>query len=46
MCIFLRFMSISDVSTYVRARSWLIKFKNLLTYLEYHKERILFTVPG
>uniref|UniRef100_A0A8C6HQC6 Cyclic nucleotide-binding domain-containing protein n=1 Tax=Mus spicilegus TaxID=10103 RepID=A0A8C6HQC6_MUSSI len=41
-----KFMSISDVSTYVRARSWLIKFKNLLTYLEYHKERILFTVPG
>ncbi|XP_031242836.1 sodium/hydrogen exchanger 11 isoform X2 [Mastomys coucha] len=41
-----KFMSISDVSTYVRARSWLIKFKNMLTYLEYHKERILFTVPG
>ncbi|XP_052056647.1 sodium/hydrogen exchanger 11 [Apodemus sylvaticus] len=41
-----KFMSISDVSTYVRARSWLIKFKNMLTYLEYHKERVLFTVPG
>ncbi|XP_051004292.1 sodium/hydrogen exchanger 11 [Acomys russatus] len=41
-----KFMSISDVSTYVRARSWLIKFKNMLTYLEYHKERVLFNVPG
>ncbi|XP_028615978.1 sodium/hydrogen exchanger 11 [Grammomys surdaster] len=41
-----KFMSISDVSTYVRARSWLIKFKNMLTYIEYHKERVLFTVPG
>ncbi|XP_060221076.1 sodium/hydrogen exchanger 11 [Meriones unguiculatus] len=41
-----KFMSISDVSTYVRARSWLIKFKNMLNYLEYHKERVLFSVPG
>ncbi|XP_037067225.1 sodium/hydrogen exchanger 11 [Peromyscus leucopus] len=41
-----KFMSISDVSTYVRDRSWLIKFKNMLTYLEYHKEKILFSIPG
>ncbi|OBS76362.1 hypothetical protein A6R68_17185 [Neotoma lepida] len=40
-----KFMSISDVSTYVRARSWLIKFKNMLTYLEYHKESVFFIVP-
>uniref|UniRef100_A0A8D2DLA1 Solute carrier family 9 member C2 (putative) n=1 Tax=Sciurus vulgaris TaxID=55149 RepID=A0A8D2DLA1_SCIVU len=41
-----KFMSIHDVSTYVRARSWLIKFKNVLTYLEYHKERGRFILPG
>ncbi|KAF5916634.1 hypothetical protein HPG69_005429 [Diceros bicornis minor] len=33
-----KFMSIYDVSTYVRARSWLVKFKNMLTFLEYHKD--------
>ncbi|XP_040595317.1 sodium/hydrogen exchanger 11 [Mesocricetus auratus] len=41
-----KFMNISDVSTYVKARSWLIKFKTMLTYLDYHRERILFAVPG
>lgn len=41
VCIFffIRFMSIYDVSTYVRARSWLVKFKNMLTFLEYHKDK-------
>ncbi|XP_068841883.1 sodium/hydrogen exchanger 11 [Capricornis sumatraensis] len=34
-----KFMSIYDVSTYVRARSWLVKFKNMLTFLEYHKDK-------
>ncbi|XP_032174141.1 sodium/hydrogen exchanger 11 isoform X1 [Mustela erminea] len=34
-----KFMSIYDVSTYVRARSWLMKFKNMLTVLEYHKDK-------
>lgn len=32
-----RFMSIQDVATYVKARSWLMKFKNILTFLEFHK---------
>ncbi|XP_039737401.1 sodium/hydrogen exchanger 11 [Pteropus medius] len=32
-----KFMSIHDVSTYVKARSWLVKFKNMLTFLEFHK---------
>ncbi|KAG3258710.1 putative solute carrier family 9 member C2 (putative) [Ictidomys tridecemlineatus] len=41
-----KFMNIHDVSTYVRARSWLIKFKNMLTYLEYHRERGRFILPG
>ncbi|XP_058516666.1 sodium/hydrogen exchanger 11 isoform X2 [Ochotona princeps] len=41
-----KFLSIYDVSTYVRARSWLMKFKNVLTYLGYHKERIPFPPPG
>uniref|UniRef100_A0A8C3X896 Solute carrier family 9 member C2 (putative) n=1 Tax=Catagonus wagneri TaxID=51154 RepID=A0A8C3X896_9CETA len=35
-----KFMSIYDVSTYVRAKSWLIKFKRLLILLEYHKDKI------
>uniref|UniRef100_A0A673U231 Solute carrier family 9 member C2 (putative) n=1 Tax=Suricata suricatta TaxID=37032 RepID=A0A673U231_SURSU len=34
-----KFMSINDVSTYARSRSWLIKFKNMLTFLEYHKDK-------
>nr|XP_020757910.1 sodium/hydrogen exchanger 11 isoform X2 [Odocoileus virginianus texanus] len=34
-----KFMSIYDVSTYVRARSWLVKFKHTLTFLEYHKDK-------
>ncbi|XP_072686756.1 sodium/hydrogen exchanger 11 isoform X9 [Canis lupus baileyi] len=41
-----KFMSIYDVSTYVRARSWLIKFKNMLTSLEYHKDKALFILYG
>ncbi|XP_040307599.1 sodium/hydrogen exchanger 11 isoform X3 [Herpailurus yagouaroundi] len=36
-----KFMSIYDVSTYIRARSWLMKFKNMLTFLEYHKDKAL-----
>ncbi|XP_057583221.1 sodium/hydrogen exchanger 11 [Hippopotamus amphibius kiboko] len=34
-----KFMSIHDVSNYIRARSWLMKFKNILTFLEYHKDK-------
>nr|XP_036869541.1 sodium/hydrogen exchanger 11 [Manis javanica] len=34
-----KFMSIYDVLTYVRTRSWLMKFKDMLTSLEYHKEK-------
>ncbi|XP_058556244.1 sodium/hydrogen exchanger 11 isoform X2 [Neofelis nebulosa] len=41
-----KFMSIYDVSTYVRARSWLMKFKNMLTFLEYHKDKALLTLYG
>uniref|UniRef100_A0A2K5DV57 Solute carrier family 9 member C2 (putative) n=1 Tax=Aotus nancymaae TaxID=37293 RepID=A0A2K5DV57_AOTNA len=40
-----KFMSIYDVSSYVRARSWLIKFKNVLTFLDYRKEKISFIPP-
>ncbi|XP_017385466.1 sodium/hydrogen exchanger 11 [Cebus imitator] len=40
-----KFMSIYDVSSYVSARSWLIKFKNVLTFLDYPKEKILFIPP-
>ncbi|KAM4861360.1 sodium/hydrogen exchanger 11 isoform 1-T3 [Thomomys bottae] len=41
-----KFMSIYDVSTYVRSRSWLMKFKSMLSYLEYHKESMAFILPG
>ncbi|XP_045403297.1 sodium/hydrogen exchanger 11 [Lemur catta] len=41
-----KFMSIYDVSTYVKARNWLVKFKKLLTFLEYRKEKIPFLLPG
>ncbi|KFO28490.1 Sodium/hydrogen exchanger 11 [Fukomys damarensis] len=41
-----KFISIYDVSTYIRTRSWLRMFKNILTYLEYHKERGTFVLPG
>ncbi|XP_048214135.1 sodium/hydrogen exchanger 11 [Perognathus longimembris pacificus] len=41
-----KFMSIYDVSTYVRSRSWLMKFKNVLSHLDYHKESIPFLLPG
>uniref|UniRef100_A0A8C8Y2X4 Cyclic nucleotide-binding domain-containing protein n=1 Tax=Panthera leo TaxID=9689 RepID=A0A8C8Y2X4_PANLE len=41
-----KFMSIYDVSTYVRARSWLMKFKNMLTFLEYHKDKALLILYG
>ncbi|XP_075856506.1 sodium/hydrogen exchanger 11 [Microcebus murinus] len=41
-----KFMSIYDVSSYVRARNWLIKFKNFLTFLEYRQEKIPFILPG
>ncbi|XP_053519683.1 sodium/hydrogen exchanger 11 [Artibeus jamaicensis] len=41
-----KFMSIYDVSTYVKARSWLIKFKNILTLLEYRKDKIHFIPYG
>ncbi|XP_054529287.1 sodium/hydrogen exchanger 11 isoform X5 [Pan troglodytes] len=40
-----KFMSIYDVSTYMRTRSWLIKFKNVLTFLEYCIEKIQFIPP-
>uniref|UniRef100_A0A8C0XE74 Cyclic nucleotide-binding domain-containing protein n=1 Tax=Castor canadensis TaxID=51338 RepID=A0A8C0XE74_CASCN len=41
-----KFMSIYDVSTYARARSWLMKFKNILVNLEYHKEKVPFILTG
>ncbi|XP_008577483.1 PREDICTED: sodium/hydrogen exchanger 11 [Galeopterus variegatus] len=41
-----KFMSIYDVSTYVTARSWLRKFKNMLTFLQYKKEKAPFIPPG
>ncbi|XP_059530212.1 sodium/hydrogen exchanger 11 [Myotis daubentonii] len=41
-----KFMSIYDVSTYVKARSWLIKFKKILTLLEYHKDTGFFIPYG
>ncbi|XP_006157309.1 sodium/hydrogen exchanger 11 [Tupaia chinensis] len=41
-----RFLSIYDVSTYVRTRNWLMKFKNVLTFLEYRKEKLPFILPG
>uniref|UniRef100_G3SQ61 Solute carrier family 9 member C2 (putative) n=1 Tax=Loxodonta africana TaxID=9785 RepID=G3SQ61_LOXAF len=41
-----KFMSIYDVSTYVKARSWLMKFKSILTFLEYHKEKPRFIASG
>uniref|UniRef100_A0A2K6RM08 Solute carrier family 9 member C2 (putative) n=1 Tax=Rhinopithecus roxellana TaxID=61622 RepID=A0A2K6RM08_RHIRO len=40
-----KFMSIYDVSTYMRTRSWLMKFKTVLTFLEYRKEKIHFIPP-
>ncbi|KAM5237689.1 sodium/hydrogen exchanger 11 [Ctenodactylus gundi] len=41
-----KFMTIYDVSNYVKARSWLIKFKTVLTFLEYHKEKAPFLSLG
>ncbi|XP_034866722.1 sodium/hydrogen exchanger 11 [Mirounga leonina] len=41
-----KFMSIYDVSTYVRARSWLMKFKNMLAFLEYHKDKASLIMYG
>ncbi|XP_004409294.1 PREDICTED: sodium/hydrogen exchanger 11 [Odobenus rosmarus divergens] len=41
-----KFMSIYDVSNYVRARSWLIKFKNMLAFLEYHKDKASLIMYG
>ncbi|XP_016077033.1 PREDICTED: sodium/hydrogen exchanger 11 [Miniopterus natalensis] len=41
-----KFMSIHDVSTYIKARSWLIKFKHILTALEYRKDKTLFIPYG
>ncbi|XP_050623710.1 sodium/hydrogen exchanger 11 isoform X2 [Macaca thibetana thibetana] len=40
-----KFMSIYDVSTYMRTRSWLMKFKTVLTFLDYRKEKIHFIPP-
>nr|XP_019588979.1 PREDICTED: sodium/hydrogen exchanger 11 [Rhinolophus sinicus] len=40
-----KFMSIYDVFTYVKARSWLMKFKNMLTFMEYHKDKSFFILP-
>ncbi|KAG8515747.1 Sodium/hydrogen exchanger 11, partial [Galemys pyrenaicus] len=39
-----KFMSIYDVSTYVKARSWLMKFKKILSLLEYHKAQAPITL--
>ncbi|XP_048081321.2 sodium/hydrogen exchanger 11 [Ursus arctos] len=41
-----KFMSIYDVSTYVRARSWLMKFKSMLAFLEYHKDKASLILYG
>ncbi|XP_004706879.2 sodium/hydrogen exchanger 11 [Echinops telfairi] len=41
-----KFMSIYDVSNYVRSRSWLMKFKNMITVLEYRKEKLPFIPTG
>uniref|UniRef100_H0WTW0 Solute carrier family 9 member C2 (putative) n=1 Tax=Otolemur garnettii TaxID=30611 RepID=H0WTW0_OTOGA len=41
-----KFMSIYDVSSYAVARSWLIKFKNILSFLKYPEENIPFLLPG
>ncbi|XP_045694708.1 sodium/hydrogen exchanger 11 [Phyllostomus hastatus] len=41
-----KFMTIHDVSTYVKARSWLIKFKKILTVLEYRKDKAQFIPYG
>ncbi|XP_060053871.1 sodium/hydrogen exchanger 11 isoform X2 [Erinaceus europaeus] len=35
-----KFMSIYDVSTYIRARSWLVKFKNILAFLAYRRDKM------
>ncbi|XP_012584369.1 PREDICTED: sodium/hydrogen exchanger 11 [Condylura cristata] len=40
-----KFMSIYDVSTYVKARSWLMKFKKVLSILEHHKNKAPSTLP-
>ncbi|XP_049633562.1 LOW QUALITY PROTEIN: sodium/hydrogen exchanger 11 [Suncus etruscus] len=34
-----KFMNICDVLTYMRSRSWLVKFKKVLILLEYQKEK-------
>ncbi|XP_077013109.1 sodium/hydrogen exchanger 11 isoform X1 [Tamandua tetradactyla] len=41
-----KFMTIYDVSTYARARSWLIKFKNMLTFFNYSKEEAYYFLCG
>ncbi|XP_008054115.2 LOW QUALITY PROTEIN: sodium/hydrogen exchanger 11, partial [Carlito syrichta] len=41
-----KFMSIYDVSNYVKARSWPLKFKKILTFLEHHKEDKPLLLPG
>nr|XP_014708388.2 sodium/hydrogen exchanger 11 isoform X1 [Equus asinus]XP_044613816.1 sodium/hydrogen exchanger 11 isoform X1 [Equus asinus]XP_044613817.1 sodium/hydrogen exchanger 11 isoform X1 [Equus asinus]XP_044613818.1 sodium/hydrogen exchanger 11 isoform X1 [Equus asinus]XP_044613819.1 sodium/hydrogen exchanger 11 isoform X1 [Equus asinus]XP_044613820.1 sodium/hydrogen exchanger 11 isoform X1 [Equus asinus]XP_044613821.1 sodium/hydrogen exchanger 11 isoform X1 [Equus asinus] len=41
-----KFMSIYDVSTYVRARSWLMKFKNMLTFLDYRTDKAPLILHG
>ncbi|XP_027724430.1 sodium/hydrogen exchanger 11 [Vombatus ursinus] len=41
-----KFMSIHDVSTYVKARSWLMKVKKILVFLSYHKDKVHFLPTG
>ncbi|XP_006867160.1 PREDICTED: sodium/hydrogen exchanger 11 [Chrysochloris asiatica] len=41
-----KFMTIDDVSTYVRARSWLMKFRSILTFLEYRKKKTYYSPLG
>ncbi|XP_068921536.1 sodium/hydrogen exchanger 11 [Petaurus breviceps papuanus] len=41
-----KFMSINDVSNYVTSRSWLMKVKNVLVFLSYHKNKLHFLPSG
>ncbi|XP_074078142.1 sodium/hydrogen exchanger 11 isoform X2 [Macrotis lagotis] len=40
-----KFMSIYDVSSYVKTKSWLMKLKKILVFLSYHKDKIDFLPP-
>ncbi|XP_072504697.1 sodium/hydrogen exchanger 11 isoform X2 [Notamacropus eugenii] len=41
-----KFMSIYDVFSYVKARSWLMKLKSVLVFLSYHKDKLHFLPSG